>query len=99
MQNVCPSGRSDSVSASRDAVLHLGEPLLAPFERGLLRQDAAGGVVHVALADAPRAELGEELVEALAAEIEGLGVGAVAQPEHAVEHVRKLRALRLQVLV
>src|SRR5678815_1860815 len=48
---------------------------------------------------ATRAELGEELVEALAAEVEGLGVGAVAQPEHAVEHVRKVGALGLQVLV
>src|SRR4051812_43922518 len=38
-----PGRRSDGVSPRRDAVLHLGEPLLAPLERGLLGQDAAGG--------------------------------------------------------
>src|SRR6185503_1640885 len=103
MQNACPSfsyrGAGDSVSTRRDAVLHFGEPLLAPLERGLLGQHAARGVVHVPLADAAGAELGEKLVEALAAEIEGLGVGAVAQAEHAIEHVGEVRAPRLKVLV
>src|SRR5262249_19987103 len=92
-------GPRDSVSTGGDAVLHFCQPLLAPLERGLFRPHAARGVVHGALADTPRAELGEQLVEALAAEIEGLGVGAIAQPEHAVAHVREIGALGLQVLV
>src|SRR5688572_25814149 len=78
---------------------YLAQPVLAPLQRGLLRQDAARGVVRVALADALRAELRQQLVELLSAEVEGLGVGAVAQPEHAVAHARQVGPLRLQVLV
>ncbi len=44
-------------------------------------------------------ELGEEVVEALAAEIERLGVGAVAEAEDAVAHAREVGPFRLQVLV
>src|ERR1051325_6847421 len=39
-----------------DGFLHLGDPCLAPLQRRFLRQDAAGSVVHVALADADGAE-------------------------------------------
>src|SRR4051812_5623799 len=99
MQNACPSDRRDSLSPRRDAVLDLAEPILAPLERGLLRQDPARGVVHVALAHASRAEAGEELVEALAAEIEGLRVRTIAQAEYAIEHVREIGTFGLQVLV
>ena len=42
-----------------------------------------------ALADARRAEFGEDLVEALAAEIESLCIGAVAQAEYAVDDARQ----------
>ena len=52
-----------------------------------------------AFADALRAQRLQQLVEALAAEIEGLRVGAVAEAEHAVAHARQVGPLRLQVFV
>src|SRR4029453_11342178 len=62
----------------------LGEPVLAPLQGGLLRQDSRRSVVHVALTDPPCAELRQDLVETLAAEIKGFRVRTVAEPEHAV---------------
>ena len=52
-----------------------------------------------ALADAPPAELGEQLVEALPTEVEGFRVGPVAEAEHAVVQLRQIGTLRLQVFV
>src|SRR5712671_6711540 len=89
----------DGLCRLREPVSRLAKPFLAPLERGLFGQDAARGVVHVALADALGAELAQDLVEALAAEIEGLGVRAIAQAEHAVAHARQIGALRLELLV
>src|SRR5512146_1905005 len=68
------------------------KPLFAPLARHLLRQHPGGSVVLDPLADALRAELGEQLLEALTAEVDGLGVGPVAQPEHAVAQLRQVRA-------
>src|SRR5688500_20262575 len=90
----CPTATSELCGGG---LFHFGQPGLTPLERGFLRQDAGGGVVHVTLAHAPRAELGQQLVEALAAEVEGLGVGAVAQPEHPIAHVRQIGPRRLEV--
>src|SRR5206468_3984189 len=52
-----------------------------------------------ALADARGAKLGQDVVEALAAEVEGLGVGLVAEPEDAVAHAGQVRALGAQIVV
>src|SRR5581483_6802646 len=79
--------------------LHLAEPLLAPLERRFLRQYAARRIVRVPLAHALGAELRQDVVEALPAVVEGLGVGTVAEAEDAVAHLREAWALLLQVLV
>src|SRR5687767_5571773 len=79
--------------------LCLGEPRLAPLQRGFLRQDAGRRVVHVPLADTAGAELGKNVVKALAAEVEGFRVGPVAEPEHAVADLRQVGPGGLQVLV
>src|SRR5688572_2629385 len=81
------------------AFLRFGEPVLAPLERRFLRQYAARSVVHVPFADAPCAEVGKDLVEPLATEVEGLGVGAVAKSKDAVANARQVRPRALQVLI
>src|SRR5262245_55814020 len=55
-------------------ILEQPEPLLAPLQRGFLRQDAARRVVLVPLADALRPQRREQVVEFPAAEIEGLRI-------------------------
>ena len=52
-----------------------------------------------ALADAPRAELGQDVVETLAAKVERLRIGAIPQPEDAVANAREVGTLRLEILV
>src|SRR5436190_11773598 len=75
--------------------LQFGCPCAGPLHRHLLRQDAARGVVLVPLADPLCAQFREDLVEALAAKVEGLGVRPVAQTKHSVAHLGKIRALAL----
>src|SRR5688572_16971505 len=97
-----PVGRTPTATAgelSRGGFLDLAEPGLAPLERCFLRKNAGRGVVHVALADTPRAELAQDVVEALAAEVESFRVGPVTEPEHAVAHLRQIRPRGSQMLI
>src|SRR5687768_17773935 len=97
-----PVGRTPTATprdSSRGRFLDLSEPGLAPLERSLFRHDAGRGVVHVALADTPRAELRKDLVEALAAEVEGFRVGPIAEAKHAVAHSRQIWPSGFQVLI
>src|SRR5512140_2422467 len=71
-------------------------PLLGPLQADLFGEGAGAGVVQADLADALGAELGKDRVEFLAAETEGLDVGAVAQGDHAVVHAFQGGARHLQ---
>src|SRR6185436_10700739 len=86
-------------SSGRNRLFGEGQPALAPFRSHLFGQHARGRVVLHALADALRAQFGQEFIEALAAEVEGLGVGAVAQSEYPIAHSRQVGARRLKVFI
>src|SRR5215510_11755003 len=68
----------------------LPDPVRRPGDGELLGHRPGARVVQHDLADAPRAELGEDCVEAPAAVAEGLGVGAVPERYHPVLHRRQV---------
>src|SRR6266852_2421894 len=73
------------------------DPPADPFDRDFLGDGAGAGVVQHRLADAPRAQRLQQRVEALAAEAEGLRIGAVAEADDAVAHPRQIRLRPLEV--
>src|SRR5215470_8472649 len=71
-------------------------PAARPLDRYLLGNGPGAGVVQEDLAQASRAERGQELIEALAAKAEGLSVGVIAQRDDAVFHMGEVRTPGLQ---
>src|SRR5262252_499903 len=72
------------------------DPFGGPGDCELLRHGPGARVVEHDVADAARAELREDRVEAPAAVAEGLCVGAIAERDDAVLHAGEVRTLALQ---
>src|SRR5215831_2507147 len=72
------------------------DPVGGPCDCELLRHGPGARVVEHDVADAARAELREDRVEAPAAVAEGLRVGAIAERDDAVLHTGEVRTLALQ---
>src|SRR5947209_2719825 len=78
------------------AQAEMGELLARPVDRELLGDGAGAGVVEERLAYTGADELLQEGVEALAAEAEGLRIGAVAERDDAVLDTAEVGPARLE---
>src|SRR6185437_2022901 len=72
------------------------EPRADPGDRFFLGDRPGAGIVQHDVADALGAERLQQRVEAIAAEAEGLGIGAVAECDHAIDDAAEVRLLLLE---